>query len=415
MKFILRFKNNFFIWFIISLFMVSCGSNKKKQETRDKKQGTNVKVETKNNKQPIIIGADNLEEYIYLLKDKNIAIVANQTSVINKNTHLVDYLNGKFPNKIQKVFAPEHGFRGKADAGEHIKNGVDNKTKLPIISLYGKNKKPNKEQLKNIDVILFDIQDVGVRFYTYISTLHYVMEACAENNIKLIVLDRPNPNAHYIDGPMLEKEHKSFVGMHVVPLVYGMTIGEYGKMINGEKWLKNGIKCDLTVIPLKNYTHKTEYNLPIKPSPNLPNAKSINLYPSLAFFEGTNVSCGRGTEMQFQVYGSPFLDKKYNPFQFTPKPNFGAKHPKHNGIICNGIDLRNQEKLNMLNLEWLIEAYINTKDKTNFFNPFFTKLAGTKKLQEKIEQGYTYREIRKTWLKDLDNFKKIRSKYLLYR
>ena len=395
--------------------MVSCGSNKKKQETRDKKQGTNVKIETKNNKQPIIIGADNLEEYIYLLKDKNIAIVANQTSVINKNTHLVDYLNGKFPNKIQKVFAPEHGFRGKADAGEHIKNGVDNKTKLPIISLYGKNKKPNKEQLKNIDVILFDIQDVGVRFYTYISTLHYVMEACAENNIKLIVLDRPNPNAHYIDGPMLEKEHKSFVGMHVVPLVYGMTIGEYGKMINGEKWLKNGIKCDLTVIPLKNYTHKTEYNLPIKPSPNLPNAKSINLYPSLAFFEGTNVSCGRGTEMQFQVYGSPFLDKKYNPFQFTPKPNFGAKHPKHNGIICNGIDLRNQEKLNMLNLEWLIEAYINTKDKTNFFNSFFTKLAGTKKLQEKIEQGYTYREIRKTWLKDLDNFKKIRSKYLLYR
>jgi len=411
---IFRFKSTFFIWFIISLLLISCGSRGKNQETRGKKQDTNVKLVAKNNEQSIIVGADNLNEYLPLLKNKNIAIVANQTSIVNKNIHLVDYLNKQFPNKLQRVFAPEHGFRGKADAGEHIKNGIDKKTGLPIISLYGKNKKPNKAQLKNVDIVIFDIQDVGVRFYTYISTLHYIMEACAEQNIPVIILDRPNPNAYYIDGPILEKEHKSFVGMHNVPLVYGMTIGEYAKMINGEKWLKNGIQCELTVVPLKNYTHQTEYVLPIKPSPNLPNSKSINLYPSLAFFEGTNVSCGRGTEMQFQLFGSPFLNKKYFDFEFTPKPNFGSKNPKHNGKVCNGIDLRNNKKLNKLNLEWLIDAYVSTNDKSKFFNPFFTKLAGTKKLQQQIEQHYTYREIRKTWLKDLAKFKKIRSKYLIY-
>ncbi len=417
MKFILRFKNTFFIWFIISLFMVSCGSNNKNQNTTANKITRNkTKQVTKSTtKNTIIVGADRFNKYIPLLKNKNIAIVANQTSTINNNIHLVDYLNNLFPNKLQKVFAPEHGFRGKADAGEHIKNGVDKKTGLPIISLYGKNKKPSNEQLQNIDIMVFDIQDVGVRFYTYISTLHYIMEACAENNILLIVLDRPNPNAHYIDGPLLEKEHKSFVGMHTVPLVYGMTIGEYAKMINGEKWLKNGIQCNLNVIPLKNYTHQTVYNLPIKPSPNLPNSKAINLYPSLAFFEGTNVSCGRGTEMQFQIYGSPFLNKKHTDFQFIPKPNFGAKHPKHNGKVCYGFDLRTKEKLNLLNLEWLIEAYVNTSNKVDFFNPFFTKLAGTKKLQAQIEQGYTYREIRKTWLADLEKFKKVRNQYLIYK
>jgi uncharacterized protein YbbC (DUF1343 family) len=240
------------------------------------------------------------------------------------------------------------------------------------------------------------------------------MEACAENNIKVIVLDRPNPNAHYVDGPILEKEHASFVGMHPVPLVYGLTIGEYATMINGEKWLKNGLKCDLTVIKLQNYTHDTNYVLPIKPSPNLPNAQAINLYPSLAFFEGTTVSCGRGTEMQFQIFGAPFLPEKYFSFQFTPQSNFGAKYPKYQNKLCYGLDLRNQKKLNKLNLEWLIESYVSTDDKEAFFNNFFTKLAGTKKLQEQIEKRYTYREIRKTWIRDLESFKKTRQKYLLY-
>ncbi len=471
---VLKFKNTFFIWFIISLFTVSCGSGLKKTEdrrpktedggrknedgrpktedrrwrTEDRRPKTEdggrkmedgrpktedgrwrtedarqenrhseLVSESHEKKQPsIITGANQLNHYLPLLADKNFAVVANQTSIIqinDKNIHLVDYLK-KHTNGLKKVFAPEHGFRGKADAGEHIKNGIDSKTGLPIISLYGKNKKPSKTQLKNIDIVLFDIQDVGVRFYTYISTLHYVMEACAENNIQLIVLDRPNPNAHYIDGPILEKEYQSFVGMHPVPLVYGMTIGEYAQMINGEKWLENGIQCNLKVIPLQHYTHQTPYNLPIKPSPNLPNAVAINLYPSLAFFEGTNVSCGRGTEMQFQVFGSPFLNKKYFPFSFTPQPNAGAKYPKHQGKICNGMDLRNHKKLNLLNLEWLIEAYVNTKEKAAFFNPFFTKLAGTKKLQHHIEQGYTYREIRGTWLNDVSRFKRIRRKYLIY-
>jgi len=436
---ILKFKNNFFIWFMISLFAVSCGSGLKKtedrkpktedripkiedgrpktEEERQENRHSELVSESHKKKQPsIITGANQLNQYLPLLTNKNYAVVANQTSIIqinDKNIHLVDYLKNH-TNGLKKVFAPEHGFRGKADAGEHVKNGIDAKTGLPIISLYGKNKKPNATQLKNIDVILFDIQDVGVRFYTYISTLHYVMEACAENNILLIVLDRPNPNAHYIDGPILEKEHQSFVGMHPVPLIYGMTIGEYAQMINGEKWLKNGIQCNLKVIALQNYTHQTAYNLPVKPSPNLPNAVAVNLYPSLAFFEGTNVSCGRGTEMQFQVFGSPFLDKKYYPFTFTPQPNSGAKYPKHKGKICYGIDLINHKKLNLLNLEWLIEAYVNTKDKAVFFNPFFTKLAGTKKLQLHIEQGYTYREIRKTWLKGLSKFKLIRQKYLIY-
>lgn len=417
MLFYFRFKNNFFIWFVISLLMFSCRSNTNSVKTDEKQIAKEVSVEKQDviSIQDIVVGANQYEKYIPLLKDKQIAVVANQTSVINETVHLVDYLNTKFPNQLNKVFAPEHGFRGKADAGEHIKNGIDKKTNLPIISLYGKNKKPTKEQLKGIDIVVFDIQDVGVRFYTYISTLHYIMEACAENNIKLIVLDRPNPNAHYIDGPLLEIEHKSFVGMHPVPLVYGMTIGEYAQMINGEKWLKNSIQCDLLVVSLKNYTHQTPYHLSIKPSPNLPNDKSINLYPSLAFFEGTNVSCGRGTEMQFQVFGSPFLPKKYFPFEFTPQPNFGAKYPKHKDKVCNGMDLRNTKQLSRLNLEWLIESFISTTDKKTFFNPFFTKLAGTKKLQQQIESRYTYREIRKDWLRDLASFKKIRSRYLIYR
>ena len=293
----------------------------------------------------IVVGANQLNLYLPLLKEKNVGVVANQTSVIFKNnsseahTHLVDSLLS-LGVSIKKVFAPEHGYRGKADAGEYVKDGVDIKTGLPIVSLYGSNRKPDPEALKDLDVVIFDVQDVGVRFYTFTSTLHYVMETCAALNIPVLVLDRPNPNSHYIDGPILELEHKSFVGMHPVPVTHGMTIGEYAKMINGEGWLKAGVQCSLRIIPVDNYHHKKNYNLPIKPSPNLPNGKAINLYPSLCFFEGTNVSSGRGTETQFQVFGSPFLNPEKFSYHFTPKPNKGAKNPKHKSIKCYGRDLR---------------------------------------------------------------------------
>jgi len=391
-------------------------------------KSTGLKVGSNREQETVKVGAESTHLYLSLLKGKNVAIVANQTSVLSviqraevapnvmgskKVTHhLVDYLHNYNGINVKKVFAPEHGFRGKADAGEVVKDGFDTKTGLPIISLYGKNKKPSAAQLKGIDVVVFDIQDVGARFYTYISSLHYVMEACAEQGIQVILLDRPNPNAYYIDGPVLELEHTSFVGMHKVPVVYGMTIGEYGKMINGEKWLKNGIKCDLTVIPVDNYNHQTEYSLPIKPSPNLPNDKSINLYASLCFFEGTNVSAGRGTEMQFQIYGSPYLVK--SDFTFIPQANEGAKYPKYKNTLCYGENLQEAEKLNKLDLSFLIEAY-KQNTSNEFFNNFFTKLAGTKKLQQQIEKGISETDIRKTWEKDLDAFKEVRSKYLIYQ
>jgi uncharacterized protein YbbC (DUF1343 family) len=404
----IRFKSTYFFSFILLILFVSCSKNKNISSNIKERKEQNINILT---------GADQPLVYFPKIINKNFAIVANQTSVVNQNgksIHLVDFLHKKFPDQIKKVFAPEHGFRGVADAGEHINNEVDVSTNLPVISLYGKNKKPNKKHLKNIDLIIFDIQDVGVRFYTYISTLHYVMEACAENDIQLLVLDRPNPNAHYIDGPILEKKQQSFVGMHPVPLVYGMTIGEYAKMINGEKWLKNGIKCNLSVIPLKNYSHQTKYELPIKPSPNLPNAKSINLYSSLAFFEGTNVSCGRGTDKQFQIFGSPFLPENKFPYTFTPKPNLGSKHPKHQGKVCYGINLENYSYLRSINLKWLIDAYKNTSDKSRFFNSFFKKLAGTEQLQQQIEKGLTEDEIKKLWQKKINEFKKIRLLYMLY-
>jgi uncharacterized protein YbbC (DUF1343 family) len=386
---LVRFKSTYLILFLcISFSLTSCAQN-----------STEIKV-----------AAQQTELYLNLLKGKNIAIVANQTSTINK-THLVDSLLS-LNIKVKKVFAPEHGFRGKADAGEMVKDGFDTKTGLAIFSLHGKSKKPSAEQLKGIDVVVFDIQDVGARFYTYISSLHYVMEACAENGIPVILLDRPNPNGHYVDGPVLELEHKSFVGMHKVPLVYGMTIGEYGQMINGEKWLKNGIQCDLTIVPLENYTHNSEYSLTIRPSPNLPNDISINLYPSLGFFEGTIINAGRGTEFQFQRYGAPFFTK--SNFSYTPKPNFGSKYPKHEGKLCYGVDLSNTEKLSSVNLEWLIDAYQKTPKTEKFFGKTFTIHAGNTKLQKQIEQGLTAKKIRKSWQKGLSKFKKIRSNYLIY-
>ena len=383
----------------------------------------------------VLTGADNHKSYLPLLKNRKIGILTNQTGTVKDITilsessvedeltiqtfeskielkHVVDFLIENEVN-VQKIFAPEHGFRGTADAGELIKDGKDSKTGLPIISLYGNNKKPTPEQLSGIDVMLFDLQDVGARFYTYISSLHYLMEVCAENNIPLIVLDRPNPNGNIVDGPTLEMENKSFVGMHPIPVLHGMTIGEYAKMINGEKWLNNGIQCDLTVIECLNYDRNKPYSLPVKPSPNLPNDKSINLYASLCFFEGTNVSVGRGTDKQFQIFGSPFL--KNMDYSFTPKPNLGAKDPLHNGKVCYGRDLSEVENVNRLELKWLIEAYQNTPDKTKFFNNFFIKLAGTSKLQQQIEQGLNEVEIRKSWEKDLEAFRKTRDKYLIYK
>ncbi len=356
-------------------------------------------------------GADNYEKYLPLLKNKKIGIVTNQTGILSDKTHLVDFLLEK-KIAVQTIFAPEHGFRGTADAGEHIVDGKDPKTGLSIISLYGDNKKPKTEQLAGIDIMIFDLQDVGARFYTYISSLHYVMEACAENNVPLIILDRPNPNGSIVDGPLLEKEFTSFVGMHPIPLLHGMTIGEYAQMVNGQKWLKNGAQCKLTVIPCVNYKRTMLYSLLVKPSPNLPNDQSINLYASLCLFEGTNVSMGRGTEKQFQIYGSPYLTK--TNFSFTPKPNFGAKDPLYNGKECFGEDLTSYPKLIQLELKWLIKAYQNTSDKTKFFNAFFTKLAGTKKLQQQIESGVSEKDIRAGWKKDLEAFLIMRKPYLLY-
>lgn len=414
------FKNTFFPIVIgIVLVLISCGNGSK--STKHDVQGTKLETVNTNKedavKTTIIVGANQTDQYLKLLKGKRVGVVGNQSSVIFKDgayTHLVDSLIG-LKVDVKKVFSPEHGFRGTADAGEKIKDGIDTKTGVPIISLYGDNKKPKPEQLKGLDILVFDIQDVGVRFYTYISTLHYVMEACAEANIPLLILDRPNPNGHYVDGPILEKAYTSFVGMHPIPIAHGMTIGEYAQMINGEKWLKNSVECQLAVISMKNYDHQMAYSLPIKPSPNLPNDQSIALYPSLCFFEGTNVSVGRGTNKQFQVFGSPDLDKNYFKFSFTPQPNEGAKTPPQEGKLCYGRDLSQLDVKPGLNLEYLIEAYSNTANKSKFFNSFFVKLAGTAKLQEQIEKGLSEKDIKATWSKGLEDFKQVRTKYILYK
>ena len=405
--------------FLFSLIAIlSCGNieaDKNKTEASSEKKQDSVNSEEII--EEIVVGANRTELYMPMLHGKKVGLVGNQSSLVlnkdKKSVHLVDSLLALNVDLV-KVFAPEHGFRGKADAGEKIEDGKDPKTGLPVSSLYGSNKKPKPEQLKDIDVLIFDLQDVGARFYTYISSLHYVMEACAENDIQLLVFDRPNPNGHYVDGPILEKEYKSFVGMHPIPTVHGLTMGEYAKMINGENWLKDGISCNLEVIKMSAYDHQKKYSLPVKPSPNLPNDKSINLYPSLCFFEGTNVNAGRGTNKQFQVFGSPFLNTEAFSYRYTPKSMEGAKNPKHLDKECFGEDLSESEHLDHLNLEWLIKAYNNTENKAEFFNAFFTKLTGTRKLQQQIEDGLTAEEIRATWQDDLAAFKKKREKYLLY-
>jgi uncharacterized protein YbbC (DUF1343 family) len=364
-------------------------------------------------------GAERPDLYMPLITGKSVAVVANQTSMVG-DVHLVDYLlsNGTDIKRIMKVFSPEHGFRGMAEAGEAISDRIDSVTGLPVISLYGSYFKPSLDDLKGIDIVIFDIQDVGVRFYTFISTLHYVMEACAENNIKCIVLDRPNPNGFYYDGNILDTAFHSFVGMHPVPVVYGMTIGEYALMINGEKWLKGGVKCDLEVIKCKYYTYKTFYKLPVRPSPNLPNQTAVYLYPSLCFFEGTNISLGRGTQFPFQVYGSPLLPDK--GFSFIPVSVPGAKYPPLEGSKCFGRDLRNaiRDKIvpvQRINLEWLIDAYNNYPLKDKFFIPYFDVLAGGPTLREQIQKGMSADQIRESWKDGLAKFSKIRAKYLLYK
>ena len=362
------------------------------------------------------VGAQHTEIYFPLLKGKAVAVVAHPASLI-KNVHLVDSLL-KAGIKVVKVFAPEHGFRGNVEAGAAIKNNIDFRTNLPVISLYGKNYKPKPEELKNVDVVLFDIQDVGARFYTYISTLHYVMEACAENNKQLIVLDRPNPNGYYVDGPILDLKYKSFTGMHQVPIVYGMTIGEYAQMINGEKWLLNGLKCKLQVVPIDGYNHNVLYQLPLKPSPNLPTMSSVYLYPSLCLFEGTKVSVGRGTDKPFQIFGYPGL--KNAKTSFIPKPISGfSESPLYNGETCGGFYVSDYGEsfvkyYRKIYLFWILNLYKTCDTKSDFFTNYFNFLAGNEVLKKQIIAGETEDHIRDSWSLGIKKFKEIRKKYLLY-
>jgi uncharacterized protein YbbC (DUF1343 family) len=364
----------------------------------------------------ILPGANQTAHYFPLLKGKKIAVVGNQTSIVfdeygKIKSHLVDFLleNNFF---VVKVFSPEHGFRGDGDAGEAIKSGFDTKTGLPVVSLYGDNKKPKPEQLLGVDIVLFDLQDVGVRFYTYISTLHYVMEACAEAKIPLVVLDRPNPNIDIIDGPVLDLANKSFIGMHPVPVLYGMTIGEYAKMIQGENWIQK--KVELTVIPCKNYFRNKSYSLPVPPSPNLRTDNAIAWYASLCLFEGTVVSVGRGTDKPFEQVGHP--DYPIKKHSFTPRPGFGSKDPVLNGQLCYGIDFSDSVAPRRLVLQPILDFYRKMPNNEQFFlkNNFFNLLAGNKILKDQIIAGMSEDAIRATWQKDLDAFKKIRAKYLIY-
>lgn len=361
-----------------------------------------------------LTGAERSELYLPLLQGKKVGLVGNQTSILpqSDNKHVVDFLLEKGV-EIKKVFVPEHGFRGTADAGEKVDNSIDQKTGLPIISLYGNNKKPSADQIKDLDVVIFDLQDVGTRFFTYISTMHYVMEACAEQGKKVIIFDRPNPNGSYVDGPMLKAGYESFVGMHPIPVVHGLTVGELAQMINAEKWLKGGISADLEVIPVANWQRDQAYNLPVKPSPNLPSDLAIKLYPSTCFFEGTVMSLGRGTYEPFQMYGYP--DPKFGNFTFTPVSIDGmSKTPPHQDKRCYGVDLRDESLDHQFTLKYLLDAYEKSGMKEKFFNNFFNTLAGTDELKKQILAGKSESEIRESWKAGLKAYMQKREKYLIY-
>ncbi|MCU4164052.1 exo-beta-N-acetylmuramidase NamZ family protein [Carboxylicivirga caseinilyticus] len=364
-------------------------------------------------KSRIILGAEQFESYLPLLKDKKVGLLVNHTSLVN-STHLLDTLLA-LNIDVQKVFAPEHGFRGNADAGELIKSDVDIKTGIPIVSMYGKSKKPSKETMAGLDAVVFDIQDVGVRFYTYVSSMHYMMEACAENNVQLIVLDRPNPNGDYFDGPVLQKKFQSFVGMHPIPVVHGLTVGELAKMINDEYWLKDSLKTSLTVIPMQHYSHDTFYSLPVKPSPNLPNDISIRLYPSLCFFEATTISVGRGTYMPFQVIGYP--DSCMGDFTFTPVSIEGmSKYPSQQNQLCYGIDLRQEPLSHMFTLKYFVDFMNKCVPSDTLIDRvrWFNLLAGNDMLLKKIKDGWSEEQIKESWHDELNNYAILRQKYLLY-
>ncbi len=366
----------------------------------------------------ITTGAQQMPLYLFKLKNKKVAIVTNASGIIG-NKHLVDTLL-KHKVNIVKIFGPEHGFRGTSDAGEKVKSGKDAKTGVTVVSLYGSHKKPTKEDLKGIDIVIYDIQDVGVRFYTYISTMTYVMEACAENKKELLIFDRPNPNGFYIDGPVMETNYTSFLGLHKVPIVYGMTCGEYATMVNGEGWLKNKIKCKLTIIPLKNYErNKFTSTLPVKPSPNLPNDTAILFYPTLGLFEGTVVSLGRGTNFPFQYIGYPFVNSINGMFSFIPTTTKITKVPKYQDTVCYGFNLATQFKKQLLNkqieLSLLNTFYKLCITKNNlFFDKNFNYHAGNDLLQQQISNNKSDFEIRQSWQENLDTFKITRKKYLLY-
>jgi len=368
----------------------------------------------------ILTGADQTELYLDYLKGKNIGMVINQTSVIGKNN--ISSLDSlvKLGVHIVKIFGPEHGFRGTASNGATVNDTVDPKTGIPAISLYGKHYKPTPEDLKGIDLMIFDIQDVGTRFYTYLSTLHYVMEACAENHVELMLLDRPNPNGYLVDGPVLDTAYRSFVGLDPIPITHGMTFGEYAQMLNGEGWLRNHAKCKLKIIKVANYIHSLPYSPPINPSPNLNTYRSIILYPGLCLFEGTTLSVGRGTMYPFQVLGHPSLKGKFS-YSFTPVSIPGmSEDPPHKGQLCYGVDLRNDDidsirSTGKIDILWLLKLYQVFPDKEHFFNSYFTRLAGNEQLRRQIEAGKTEEEIRESWEPELSRFKMMRKKYLLYK
>jgi len=358
----------------------------------------------------IVTGDQQLPLLLQQLKSLRVGLLVNNTAMIGK-THLADTLKGLKVN-VKKIFSPEHGFRGNAADGEEVKDGMDTKTGFTVISLYGKDRVPTAEQLADVDVVVYDIQDVGARFYTYISSLHYMMEACAALNKKVIILDRPDPN-DYVDGPVLQPSYKSFVGMHPIPIVYGMTVGELARMINGEGWLEKKKKCSLKIITLKNYIHGKAWKLPVKPSPNLPTQHAVLLYPSVCLFEGTVISVGRGTQIPFEIIGNPQL--KNLPFQFTPVNIPGMSvEPPFKGILCYGLDLRNEEPVTKISLRHLIDLYNDYPEKDKFFKKYFETLAGTKELREQIQQGLSEEQIRESWKNELDAFKVKRAKYLLY-